>query len=92
MKMTYQTLFIKSPSGNSYNFSAFIEPLHYTVWCLIIVVLVFVPIFIFFIGRNAQESPKITLDGSYEATFVSMIMIGSTVNPIRWSTRIIFIT
>ena len=92
MKMTYQTLFIKSPSGNSYNFSAFIEPLHYTVWCLIIVVLVFVPMFIFFIGKYAQEFPKITLDGSYEATFVSMIMMGSTVNPIRWSTRMIFIT
>ena len=46
----YHALFIKNPS-ESYNYMAYIEPLHWQAWAVVLVFIIFAPPFVWIAAR-----------------------------------------
>ena len=87
--INHKSIFIKNPTGD-YNITAYLEPMTYFSWLLTLFFLLSVPFVFYLISRQTQEMDKISIIEAYEATFVSMIMIGSNKNPQKYPTRITF--
>ena len=89
LKFSSQSIFIKNPA-NVYNYAAYLEPVTNMGWVLILVFFILVPIFIHMVSQWAQEYPGISIGSSYEATLVTLVMMGTPFNPTKISTRVIF--
>ena len=88
---SYQAVFIKNPAG-VYNYQAYLEPMTYLGWGMVVVFLILIPPCLYFVfAFNPNPHDNVSLAESYGAVFVAIIMLGSPNDPKNVSTRIIFL-
>ena len=85
---SYKSVFIKNPA-NVYNFTAYLEPLTYLSWTFIGLFFLLVPYCLHMISKLSRE--KMPIIQSFEAIFMSLLLLGSPNDPSKISTRIAFL-
>ena len=88
---SHLSIFIKNPT-NTYNYTAFLEPLTYASWVAILVFLLSVPFVIFFISKMSDDDKVADLPESFGAVYVALLLLGSTLEPVKIPTRIVFLS
>ena len=87
----YIAIFVKNPAG-VVNFQAYLEPVTFLAWGMIVVFLIVIPPFLYIVfALNPNPHDNMSLAQSYGAVFVAMILLGSPNDPKNVSTRIIFL-
>ena len=99
LDQTYRTLFIKNPMG-SYNYKAYIEPLHYLSWMSIGIFSFVAPLFLYAIisiysslvkrGEVKSILKEFTLYKCMILAFSSLTLRGWDVTPTKLSSRMAF--
>ena len=91
MVFSYQAIFIKNPA-NVYNYEAYVEPMTYMSWILVVLFLMLTPPFLYFaFTYNPNPLDKMSVAESFGAVFVTISMMGAPYNPKNISARIIFL-
>ena len=88
---SHLSIFIKNPT-NTYNYTAYLEPLTYLSWAIIVLFLFAVPPVLFWVSKYAEEFRGMKLEESYGAVYVALLLLGSSHNPVKYSTRIVFVS
>ena len=82
----YHALFIKNPS-ESYNFTAYTEPMHWLAWVILLVFIALAPPFLFFNTRYPEKDPaayhEFTLGKSYVYLTSALTMRGWSDLPVK---------
>ena len=88
---SYNTLFIKNPSG-TFNFKAYFEPLKNMSWFLIVIFCILAPVSLFAISRFEHEPMKSEFTWVKSQIFVlsALTMKGWRVSPNQSSSRCAF--
>ena len=87
---SHLSVFIKNPT-NVYNYTAYLEPLTYLSWAIIVVFLFAIPPVLFCVSKFSEEIQGMKLGESYGAVYVALLLLGSSHDPVRYSTRIAFV-
>ena len=88
---SYQAIFIKNPT-NVYNYVAYLEPMAYLSWVIVVVFLIFTPPFLYLVFRyNPNDHDSVSLAESYSAVLVTVSMMGAPYFPTNISARTIFL-
>ena len=87
---SHLSIFIKNPT-NVYNYTAYLEPLTYLSWAIIVVFLFAIPPVLFYVSKFAEEIQGMKIEESYGAVYVALLLLGSSHDPVKYSTRIAFV-
>ena len=88
---SHLSIFIKNPT-NTYNYTAFLEPLTYASWVAILIFLLTVPFVIFFIAKKSDDEQVANLPENFGAVYEALLLLGSSLEPIKVPTRIVFLS
>ena len=87
--INHKSILIKNPTGR-YNITAYLEPMTFLSWLMVVIFLATVPGLLYIIAKEAREMDKFSPGDAFEATFFQLVMMGSQKNPSKYSTRVIF--
>ena len=91
----YHSLFIKSPA-ESYNFTAYTQPLQWLVWITLLIFIALAPPFLYFTTRYPKKDPvayhEFTLGKSYVYITSALTMRGWGNSPVKPGAQIAFLS